>query len=62
MNNYFICKVMSITIKSSQKRLQGVSESLRLVFYSIRVCADCGMFHNAKLDLCGTVYRCANRL
>ena len=27
-----------------------------------RVFADCGICHNADLDLCGTVYRCVNRL
>ena len=47
--------------KSPQKRLQSVSESLRL-FSSNRVCADCGMLHNSDYDLCGTENGCAIRL
>ena len=47
--------------KSPQKRLQSVSESLRL-FSSNRVCACCGMLHNPDYDLYGTVFECASRL
>lgn len=47
--------------KSPQKRLQSVSESLRL-FCSNRICAFCGMLHNAESDLCETEIRCASRL
>ena len=47
--------------KSPQKRLQSVSESLRL-FSSNRVCACCGMLHNSDYDLCGTENGCASRL
>ena len=48
--------------KSPQKRLQSISESLRFVFSSNRVCSDCGMLHNTDYDLCGTERECANRL
>ena len=47
--------------KSPQKRLQSVSESLRL-FSSNRVCDCCGILHNSDYDLCGTENRCAGRL
>ena len=46
----------------TQKHLQCVSESLRLVFNSIWVHADCGMLNNSEFDFCRTVFECANRL
>lgn len=42
--------------------MQGVSESLRLVFSFNKVCACCGMLHNSDYDLRGTECECTNRL
>ena len=35
---------------------------LCLLFSSKRVCCHYGARHNAEMNLCGTDYRCANRL
>ena len=48
--------------KSPQKRLQSVFESLWLVFSFNRVCAYCDMLHNTNFELCGMVFKRANRL
>ena len=40
------------------KQISGLCE----LFSSKRVCCHCGARQNTEMDLCGTVYRCSNRL
>ena len=45
-------------LRNACKQISG----LCLLFSSNRVCCYCDARHNAEMDLCGTDYRCANRL